>query len=247
MRTFWASGAGAILGLAGGLWGAGFGVVIGFLLDLVLADMRVQRSARQTLEGGEPPEWLPSQLPIAGALLSRVAPARATDTELISRLEHRLAAYRPDRFSVRLCERAIATGAALSTPEAELVRLLIGRLEPDERQVVVHALWETLREAPVPSGSFVELRRLALAAGIDRGFVERELVVRPRLDRMACEVLGVGAESTADQVRRAYRALAAQFHPDTTADLNETQRQESAEAFMRVREAYETLMRELDE
>lgn len=247
MRTFWASGAGAILGLAGGLWGAGFGFIIGFLLDLVLADMRVQRYTHQLVKGGEVPAWLPQILPLAGALLCRIAPARVVDAGFISRLENRLADYRPDRFSVRLCERAITTAASLLISDDELTKLMVDRLDPDERRTVTHALWETLREAPVPAGPFIELRRLALAAGIDRGFVERELVVRPRLDRTACEILGVGTEATADQVRHAYRALASQFHPDTTGELTETQRQESAEAFIRVREAYERLMKELAE
>ncbi len=49
------------------------------------------------------------------------------------------------------------------------------------------------------------------------------------------EVLGVGRSATEDEIRKAYRRLALQFHPDRNKDAG------AAEQFKEVKEAYETL------
>ncbi len=60
-------------------------------------------------------------------------------------------------------------------------------------------------------------------------------------------LLGVPQNADRAQVRRAYRRLAAEFHPDGTAVLEAHQRRQAEEAFIRIREAYEQLMGELGE
>lgn len=247
MRTFWATAVGAVIGLAGGIWGVIISTGIGFLLDLVLADLRVQRHSRALVSGEPAAPWLPPILPAIGVVAGAVAPARLLDSDYFSKLETQLAEYRPNRFSARLCERAIASAAEASATVEQSAALLTRLLSPEDRRRATRAVWQSLRAAVVPPEPFRELRRLALLAGIDKGFVERELAVRPHLDTEACEILGVGTDASVDQVRRAYRTLAAQFHPDTTGELSERQRAESSEAFIRVRDAYERLMAQLDE
>lgn len=51
------------------------------------------------------------------------------------------------------------------------------------------------------------------------------------------EILGVSREASADAIRKAYRELALQWHPDKNPDKP----QESAEMFRRISEAYEVL------
>jgi DnaJ-class molecular chaperone len=55
----------------------------------------------------------------------------------------------------------------------------------------------------------------------------------------------VPRNATIAVVRQAYRTLAAHFHPDTATTLSPDQQSASAEAFVRVREAYEQLVAEL--
>lgn len=52
-------------------------------------------------------------------------------------------------------------------------------------------------------------------------------------------VLGVGADATVDEVRRAFRRLAKRHHPDRAGDAPDEGR------FREIRAAYETLLREL--
>ena len=54
-------------------------------------------------------------------------------------------------------------------------------------------------------------------------------------DRDYYEVLGVGRNATADEIRRAYRRLARQYHPDVS------QSSDAADRFAEMQEAYEVL------
>ena len=54
-------------------------------------------------------------------------------------------------------------------------------------------------------------------------------------DRDYYEVLGVGREATADEIRRAYRRLARQYHPDVNKSSD------AATRFAEMQEAYEVL------
>jgi DnaJ-domain-containing protein 1 len=67
------------------------------------------------------------------------------------------------------------------------------------------------------------------------------------LDERSCMLLGVPQDADREQVKRAYRRLAAQFHPDGTGVLEAHQQRQAGEAFIRIRAAYERLMRELGE
>ena len=54
-------------------------------------------------------------------------------------------------------------------------------------------------------------------------------------DRDYYETLGVGRNATADEIRRAYRRLARQYHPDVN------QSSDAADRFAEMQEAYEVL------
>jgi curved DNA-binding protein CbpA len=60
---------------------------------------------------------------------------------------------------------------------------------------------------------------------------------RTRADKDYYKVLGVGAEAPEDEIRRAYRRLALQWHPDRNAG-----RSQAAERFKEISEAYAVLI-----
>lgn len=55
-------------------------------------------------------------------------------------------------------------------------------------------------------------------------------------------ILGLKPEASLTEVRRVYKNLAAQFHPDTGKYLSVEQRKTSEEAFLRIREAHDRIM-----
>lgn len=57
------------------------------------------------------------------------------------------------------------------------------------------------------------------------------------------EILGLNPEVSGVELKQTYRALAAQFHPDTSTGLSDQQREETEEAFLRIKNAYERITR----
>ncbi|MFO7730887.1 MAG: J domain-containing protein [Spirochaetia bacterium] len=90
-----------------------------------------------------------------------------------------------------------------------------------------------------------------------KGFVQescRALGIRPEYTEIAAgiviredttdyEVLGLDPEVSAKEIKRVYRSLAAEFHPDSLHGLSPEQKTAATEAFMRIRSAYENIMR----
>ncbi|MBI9085668.1 MAG: DnaJ domain-containing protein [Desulfobacterales bacterium] len=54
-------------------------------------------------------------------------------------------------------------------------------------------------------------------------------------------VLGIGLDATPEQIRQAYRTLAAQYHPDKVAHLGEEFRTLAEKRFKEIQEAYEKI------
>jgi hypothetical protein len=63
-------------------------------------------------------------------------------------------------------------------------------------------------------------------------------------DTLAYEILGVSPSATDEEIKSVYRRLAAQFHPDTGGELEKHQRDESREAFLRIKQAFNKIMEE---
>ena len=55
------------------------------------------------------------------------------------------------------------------------------------------------------------------------------------------EVLGVAKTATADELKKAYRKKAIQYHPDRQQDKTEAEKKEAEEKFKEAAEAYEVL------
>lgn len=66
-----------------------------------------------------------------------------------------------------------------------------------------------------------------------------------QIDLQACALLEVAPDANLDEVKRAYRRLAAHFHPDTAEFLSPEQRDASSVAFVRIREAYDRVVSQL--
>lgn len=77
-----------------------------------------------------------------------------------------------------------------------------------------------------------EVQRVNAVAGEAKRRYLFELIKARASDPQARQVLGVGADATADEIKQAYRQLARQHHPDAGGD---------AERFHQIQQAYEAL------
>jgi hypothetical protein len=245
MRRYWGTFAGLAVGLAGGVFGAVFGLFIGFLVDLVWTEFRAQRATVAYLDGGAAPAWLPRQVALAGELVGYLHARSRIDPEVVASLATNLRPFYPDRWARRIVERMLVTGASHGWSGIDTYAARLTTACPlEERERVVAAVWEAIGQAGGTLPAREEVRAIARRAGIDEGFVARELVLRRFRDAEACAVLGIARDASHEEVRTAYRRLAAQFHPDTAVSLSERQRQATEQAFKRIQSAYETLRAE---
>lgn len=59
--------------------------------------------------------------------------------------------------------------------------------------------------------------------------------------RTPYEILGVNVNSTKDEIKKAYRKLSQRYHPDKNSQMSEQYRKESADEFIKIKNAYEAL------
>jgi DnaJ-domain-containing protein 1 len=126
---------------------------------------------------------------------------------------------------------------------------LVARLASEQRMEILDLAIRSLafRGTGIDLAERDVLATVADTFGIDRDETIRREAIHGTLSRRECEILGIGRDSDRAQIRREYRALVAQLHPDTGAPLNDAQREILHAAFLRVQDAYTSLMRQLDE
>jgi hypothetical protein len=104
-----------------------------------------------------------------------------------------------------------------------------------------------LPEGELPSPEITSrFRRTGELLGASASALQRLEKRLSCLDVHSCLVLGIAPEANREDIRRAYRRLAADLHPDTASNLDQIQQIQLRDAFLRVREAYDTLSAQLE-
>ncbi len=95
----------------------------------------------------------------------------------------------------------------------------------------------------VPQSGATYVRESCISLGIKKEYLDIAAGIVIKQDSADYEVLGVAPESSTAEIKRVYRTLAAQFHPDSLHGLSSEQKNAATEAFIRIRTAYENIMR----
>jgi DnaJ like chaperone protein len=82
------------------------------------------------------------------------------------------------------------------------------------------------------------IRRIAANLRIDAASYRSIAAEFKQEDNRAYGILGVAPDASNEQIRSAYRKLAAQYHPDTVANLGEEFTEVAEEKFKLINEAY---------
>ena len=245
VRRYWATLAGGAVGVLGGLYGAVFGAAIGLLVDVLLNESRAPRAARAYLEGSDWPSVVPRVAVLSGALLGAISDRHSRPE--VDRLTIALREVSESGWTPRLLEQIVVTSARAGWDRSETLRdAFENSLTDDQKRLVIRAVWSQLSANGESHAAKETMSAFARDITRDPGFVEHTVVVEADLDEDSCSILGVSRDATMDQIRRAYRRLAAQFHPDTLGDLNDEERETSENAFKRIVAAYEKLTSETE-
>ena len=247
--------AGSVLGVAAGPFGVAFGFLSGFFVDRVVEQVRLREHVRRLLGPGTAKAERPKRSSAEGhdrslirliglGVAVAVSDGFATDAEtgaIVAFVRERcgLSASRAAQLR-HVLEEAIVLGSRIEVSRAA------AELDRETLQLSNDALLEyLLRIARSRDGEISDRRRRVLRQVCAAAGLPVPAPARERLDRHACAILGISPDADLRQVRKVYRRLVQQFHPDAAGLLSEEQRRQSSEAFIRINRAYRTVATQL--
>ncbi len=90
----------------------------------------------------------------------------------------------------------------------------------------------------IPTETSIEaIRKISFIWGVPGENLPPGLIKKDELQN-AWAILGLSPGATPGEIRRSYRRLSGQFHPDTNKELSPRQKQEAEEAFIKIQKAY---------
>jgi hypothetical protein len=243
---------GGLFGLMAGPFGIFFGFLIGHLIDLSVESARIRREVKKFLK--DPPaasltlreDGMYSYLCLAG--LVSMAGGRNLKSEADVLID-RLGASYPVRGHDLKYLREILEAMDDIDGEPDLqghANMVKKEKTPDELLVLFTRLaglglktgMKTL-SGPV----FSIIRTIAEVFALDPKDYKNLMGDSQGNEDDPWAVLGLEPDASIDEVKRVFRVLAAQFHPDGGAALSEVQRRETEEAFKRIRHAYDECLK----
>jgi DnaJ-domain-containing protein 1 len=240
------------VGILGGPFGVAFGFLIGFLVDQMLKTARFRNRLERHFS--EPGTAKVSPEPLVSLIGIGIAIARAGGP-ITSRQVIMLKDYLGKRFKLtkrgyervgRIIDQAVGLDIT-SFDLAGLAKVVKGSEDEGEPLDTLRFLAELAgaRQRGTSAEQGLLLEQVGVALGLPEKLVSERVRSRRVLDRDSCAILGVSRYADLEEVRRAYRALAAQFHPDSNTDLHEHERVQATEAFLKIRSAYERLIAQI--
>jgi DnaJ-domain-containing protein 1 len=253
---------GGVLGLLSGLhvFGLAIGTLLGYFADEILHDRRTLKAATALMSGAGPgpldDHWVVNTISVALACHAATACGGArgdrgiglAEKELLkSRIMAGLTLHgRGVGLVGQLVDRCFST--TIVAPDA-LAKTLKNHANADQREDLVRLLLTVCAcdEGRIDTAQNGLIRDISVILEIPPATfnsLRREVV---STDEEAYRTLGIDPDTADHEVRTVYRRLASQFHPDTGGVLEDHQQEQSREAFMRIKNAFNRIMEERGE
>ncbi|MBN2050566.1 MAG: DnaJ domain-containing protein [Spirochaetales bacterium] len=248
----WGKLVGTVLGVFSGLgiYGAIVGLVLGHFVDMYLKQKKTKSLASVFYTRPEStvlPEreiFLMSAAALTASLGSGDEEKKEHTRELVGGiLKVHLSLSMKETDAVQEYARRY-----LETAEADLQGLVKVYKETGFSREAHIALVTALLRMEERTGVLPEKTRFILSFSKQIDIPEEEFLTLRRhfqgVSQEHYDLLGLSTEATTEEIKRTYRNLAAFFHPDGASVLTEKQKEESEEAFLAIKKAYEAIMQE---
>jgi DnaJ like chaperone protein len=251
---------GALIGSIAGPLGTIIGGFIGHLFDRAAEDRRYLGAASAARFAPDPDGWREPADPVSQAqvnfltcLIGLSISVAGADGEVKASHVEAMKSFFRQNFSFpsvdqeliqRLVEEMYRNRAAIDVPG--LCTYYAAVSTPGGRVLLVRLLFQIARSdaAGVSRVEAALIARICALLGLgEQEFrqVQAEFVRHPG---RAWEVLGIGREASVEEIKRAYRQLTLQHHPDKVANLGPEFVKVAEERFKSIQEAYEEIKRE---
>jgi DnaJ-domain-containing protein 1 len=244
-----------ILGVLSGLhiFGMAIGALLGYFADELMFTRRVLRRSAELIANPEVgllnETW--TRIVISVALACGVAAAKVKDMTL-SLGERKL-------LEDRIMQKLDSDGkeAALTRQIIELIfrthtmdlmkltTVYKASSTVEEREVLLSLLVHVAaggENGRISSGQNNILKKVSIELDVSASVYNNIRSSGITFDTEAYEILGLPPRVSDHEIHRVYRKLAAHFHPDGAKDLDDEQRQQAHEAFLKIQDAYNRII-----
>ena len=249
---------GAVIGILSGLgfFGVALGILVGLLIDELIHDRTILKQGElsfaapgdNTLDA----KWacIVATIGLAGTILSENDSGDEYEINTIEKrfLKERIVDYfglsgRDSHITQALVDRFFLSRIVNVQGLAELYSQSSGTSEPD---TLIQILFNTAQEegGHIRTSQSDMIKQISIFMGIPTDHFNqiREDVIQ--VDEEAYKILGVSRQTPTSEVKKIYRQLAGQFHPDHGAEFDENQKKQTQEAFLRIKNAYQKILEE---
>jgi hypothetical protein len=245
-RLIWMVG-GGLAGIIFGIPGIIIGIALGYFLAELAAQLLNDRAVRAYFDNPGPSVFYEGEAGLAAFcalgvyLLSKSSPKVLTDEAAAARIAGGAASVFPAGKKI----------ASLAESFSNQAFTRLKNLNPDLLSESLAARRAGLSDLPLLAS---ELSTMAMG----REAEQESRNVRQMLDpsyqpplgeNIAIEdpwqVLDIPRNASRDEVKSSFRKLALIYHPDNQTGMSEDEREKMAQAFMKIRDAYRVLMKEM--
>ncbi len=249
---------GGFLGmLGGGTFGAIAGYAIGSLIDSLFDDGNVRvfdndtdgmsgtytGTSGHSQQEGERNGFLFSMLLLSAQVIQADGKIMHSEMEYVRQMLRNsfgeAAATQGDQILKRLFERRKQLGeAAWQQQLRQACGQIGGVMTVEQRLQLLQFLCQIAKaDGNIDPMEVSELKRLASWIGLSDSNIDQLLNLGGKTLEEAYKVLGISPDATDDEVKKAYRKMALQHHPDKVATLGEDVRKAAEKKFKEIGEA----------